>query len=185
MLKRKDKILISAIELLEESGISGVTTKRLAAMQGVSEPALYRQYKSKLDIIKHIIEEYNSYDEKIMNTILQSEMSGKEAILFFLKRYCELYQNYSELTTVMFSMDVYFYNDETKARMEEVHKRKKVFLNKLVKEAIENGSNHIFDVEELTEMINSLIFSTVYDWRMNNKVYILEDKMIPIANKLL
>lgn len=69
MIKRKNSILISALELFEEGGTNNITIKNLAKREKVSEPALYRQYKNKHEIIVSIINEYSSYDNQIINTI--------------------------------------------------------------------------------------------------------------------
>jgi AcrR family transcriptional regulator len=186
VLKRKDKILISAIELLDEGGINNVTTKKIAELQGVSEPALYRQYKGKLDIIKNMIEEFASYDQKIMNTIIESKMRGKEAVLFYVKRFAELYQNYSELTTIVYSMDVYQYDEQTKKMMYDITFKKIDFLEKIISESKSEGKmNTCFEAKEIASMINGLIFSLVYEWRLEGKTYCLEAKLLTIVEKLL
>ncbi len=184
MLNRKEKILISAIDLLYKNGINGVTTKNLATVQGVSEPALYRQYKSKLDIIQHIIEAFSSYDEKIMNTIMESEIKGKTAILFYVKRFAELYQNYKELTTVMYSMDMYQYNDNTKKTMQDITIKKLNFLEKIIRED-KDLSNHAYEAVELASVINGLIFSVVYEWRIIPDKFSLEERLMTIIEKVL
>lgn len=186
MIGRKDRILISAIELFEQEGVNGVTTKNLARLQGVTEPALYRQYKSKQDILMSIVEEYGMYDQKIMNTIKEGALSGKEAIMFYLKRYCELFQNYSELTTVMFSMDLYQYNDETRRYMSNLLQERLNFLEEVI-----HGSEVLlqnkqgFDSTELASVINGLIFSTVYEWRILQKSFDLEKRLTSMFEKLL
>lgn len=186
MIGRKDRILISAIELLEQEGVSGVTTKNLARLQGVTEPALYRQFNSKQDILMSIVEEYGMYDQKIMNTIKESSLKGKDAILFYLKRYCELFQNYSELTTVMFSMDLYQYNEDTKVYMSNLLRERLNFLEVVIFESDEllknkQGLNPL----ELSSVINGLIFSTVYEWRILQKTFDLEERLTSVFNKLL
>lgn len=186
MIGRKDKILISAIELFDQEGVNGVTTKNLARLQGVTEPALYRQYKSKQDILMNIVEEYALYDQKITNTIIESNLIGKEAILFYIKRYCELFQNYSELTTVMFSMDLYQYNDDTKRLMAKILEERLLFLQKVIGESEVLSNNKLgFSVTELASMINGLIFSTVYEWRIQLKIFDLEQRITSIISKLI
>lgn len=186
MLKRKDSILISAIDLLYAEGINGLTTKKLAKLQGVSEPALYRQYKSKLDIVIHIIDEFSNYDSRIMNTIKESSMKGKEAILFYVKRFSELYQNYSELTTIMYSMDAYQYNEKTRNMIKQIHQTKTNFLQEVIKEGQDlKDINNLFSAEELAKIINGLVFSLTYDWRINNKEQSLEEILINVIGKLL
>jgi len=186
MIGRKDKILISAIELLDKEGVNGVTTKNLARLQGVTEPALYRQYKSKQDILSNIVDEYALYDAKITNTISESTIQGKEAILFYIKRYAELFQNYSELTTVMFSMDLYQYNEMTKKQMEVILNNRILFLEKTINQSEELKKNALgFTSAELASLINGTIFSTVYEWRIFSKNFDLETRLTQLISKLI
>lgn len=186
MLKRKEKILIGALELLEAGGINGLTTKKLAAQQGVSEPALYRQFKGKLDIVIGLIGEYASFDDKIMNTIAESEMRGKEAIQFYITKFAERYKNYSEITTIMFSMDVYYYNDVTKAMMEAIYKTRIDFLCQIIMEGQEAGLiDHRFGPEELAGLIDGIIFSRVYAWRMSGKTTLVKEEILTTVMKLI
>lgn len=186
MLKRKDKILISAIELLSEEGVNGITTKKLAAREKVSEPALYRQYKNKQAILDQIMVEYASYDEMIFKTINQSELKGKEAVSFYVKRYAELYQNYEELTTVMLSLDLYFYNDFTKDMMIKTDKSRNEFLEKIIKkDKNEFLLGERLNAKELAELINGTITSQVLEWRLSGKSYKLDNRLNDVINRLL
>lgn len=186
MLKRKDKIIISAIELLNEEGISGVTTKNLASRQNVTEPALYRQFSGKQEILNHILDEYAAYDEKIEKTILQSTLVGKEAVTFYVTRYAELYQNYSELTTVMFSMDLYYYNESSRIFMKELNEKRLRFLEDLIEKKKDDFSlGQKFTSKELASVIIGTIFSQVYEWRMCEKEYVLGERLLGIISRLL
>lgn len=186
MIKRKDRILISAIELLGAEGVNGVTTKKLAEKQNVSEAALYRQYKGKQEILDYILEEYATYDEKIENTIMQSNLVGSEAIIFYVTRYAEIFQNYSDLTTVMFSMDLYFYNDETKSFMENLIKHRLDFIEKLIESNKEDFNFlKIYTPSEAASVINGIIFSQVFEWRMSGKNYDLGERLLTIIKKIL
>lgn len=186
MLKRKEKILIGALELLEAGGINGLTTKKLAAHQGVSEPALYRQFSGKLAIVKALIEEYASFDGKIMNTIVESDMGSRDAIEFYVRRFAERYKNYSEITTIMFSMDVYYYNDETKAMVKDIHNKRLDFLQSLVEKGQSRGElSETFSAREYAKMIDGMIFSQVYQWRMHEMTTPLVDELVSMVQRLL
>ena len=186
MLKRKDKIIISAIELLGEEGITGITIKNLAKSQKITEPALYRQFKNKQEIINYIIKEYQSYDEQIQETISQSNFRGKDAIIFYIERYSELYENYIELTTVMFSMDLYFYNENTHNIMRDIEYKRRKFLNGLVETYLEeSGSNKRLDVGELSTCIDGIMKSEILEWRLNEETYSLKARISGIVNKML
>lgn len=184
MLKRKDRILISAIELLDAEGVSGITTKNIAKLQKITEPALYRQYIGKQDILEHIIEDFAGYDVKITNTIKEAGLTGIVAIEFYVKRYAELYENYSEVTTVMFSMDLYQYNDKTRKRMQEIMNNRIDFLESIITDQ-EIESFEIFNAKEMASFINGIIFSQVYEWRIKDKSYSLQDRLMDFVLKFL
>ncbi len=186
MLRRKDKILISAIELFDKEGINGVTTKNLAKTQNVSEPALYRQYKGKQEILDKIIEEFASYDEKIINTIKETDLSGIDSIRFYVSRYAQLYQSYQELTTVMFSFDLYQYHEGTKKRMQEIVTRRIDFLEELVSSARKDLIAYDdFSDREVASLINGTIFSQVYEWRIRDKSYDINQHLVDYIDRLL
>jgi AcrR family transcriptional regulator len=161
-----------------------VTTKNLAQHQNVTEPALYRQFKGKQEILDNIIEAYVGYDEKIMSTIRQSNLSGKEAVLFYAKRFSELYQNYSELTTVMFSMDLYQYNPKTKTRMQEIIQTRLLFLESIFcSDSFPKEKK--YSAKELASMVNGIIFAQTYEWRIMDKSYSLEERILSVIEKIL
>lgn len=54
---RRDQILAAAIGLFAENGFRGTTTKQLAAGAGITEPVLYRHFKTKGDLYAAIIEQ--------------------------------------------------------------------------------------------------------------------------------
>lgn len=186
MLKRKDKILISAIELLDQEGVYGLTTKKLAERQGVTEPALYRQYKSKKDIIAAIIEEFANYDDQIRNTIRESGLRGRDGILFYIRRYSELYENYSELTTVVFSFDLYRYDADTDIRMKEIMKKRYDFLEEIITASPQMLQNSLgLSARELASLIQGIIYSQTFEWRMMEKRYSLQDRIVLMTTRIL
>ena len=57
--KRQDEILDTALHLLADGGVKNLTMKRIAESIGVSEPAVYRHFKNKAEIVKGIIEKFD------------------------------------------------------------------------------------------------------------------------------
>jgi len=54
--QRRASIVLSAIHLFAEKGFRGATTRELAAAAGVTEPVLYRHFRTKRDLYTAIIE---------------------------------------------------------------------------------------------------------------------------------
>lgn len=169
MIKRKDRIVIAALELLDEGGVLNVTTKNLAKKQGITEPALYRHFENKHAILVEIIREFSSYDDKIMNTIKDQNMNGIDVIEYYIDRFTELFQNYSELATVLCSFDLYFYSVDTKNMMTEVIMNREKFLEGWLRQHPIENSN--ITAEMLSQLINDLLHAEVFRWRLQDKKY--------------
>lgn len=54
--QRREAIVRSAIHLFAEKGFRGATTRELAAAAGVTEPVLYRHFRTKRDLYTAILE---------------------------------------------------------------------------------------------------------------------------------
>lgn len=170
-LKRKEKVIISAIELLDEGGIQGLTTKELAKREGVSEPAIYKQFDSKQDIIIAILDRFASYDDVIMNTIIEQKMPPRESVFYYAEAYAGYYQSYPQITTVMFSFDVYRYDKETDLKMKNILNKRYGFMTDIIKRGQEQKQfdNSIHPME-YAEILLGIIWSITFKWKTENCV---------------
>lgn len=186
ILNRKEKIIITAIDLLDEVGINGLTMKEIGKRQNITEPSVYRQFASKQEIVSTIIDRYSTYDNVIKNTILDNGMSGKEGILYFAKAYSEYYENYPQITTVMFSFDIFKYDDDANEKMKKVIDERYSLLLQLVSKAIVSGeiSEHN-DAEAVTDEIFSVVWSTTFLWRMAECGFDLKSRIVKAVENIV
>lgn len=54
---RQQEILDAAVRVIESRGFSGLTVRRVADEVGVSEPALYRHFSSKLALLECLLDD--------------------------------------------------------------------------------------------------------------------------------
>lgn len=173
-LRRKDRIIIDAIKLMDERGLHGLTTRELANMQGVTEPAIYRQFKNKNDIIKTILEDFAKYDEAISATVKQSENEPLEALLYFGKLYSEYYENYPEIASIMFSIEYLKTDKELFGIFKNIMDgRKKTIAELLGKMDIKNEITRY----ELAELVNGIFLSQTMFWKMDGCSYSLSKRI--------
>ena len=91
-LTRKEKIIINAIDILDEGGINGLTMKEIANQQGITEPAVYRQFKNKQEIVLTILRRFSAFDIALENAIFQQGYAPDQAILYLMESHiCLLY----------------------------------------------------------------------------------------------
>ena len=185
-LSRKESILITAVQVLDELGIQGMTTKEIAIREGVSEPAIYRHYKGKEDIILSILGEFSRFDEQLIETIKQQNMEPKRAIRFFCSSLAEYYQGYPEVTAIMFSLDAFRYSLQTYSKMEEIFTKRMGILLTWVECAIETND---FKIEGSSETIRDMIYGFLINgalvWKMNQCESDLKKNVMEMLSTIL
>ncbi|NOY24051.1 MAG: TetR/AcrR family transcriptional regulator [Acidobacteria bacterium] len=86
MSKRREEVLDRAMELMISEGITGLTMKKVADRMGFSEPALYRHFLGKQDMVVALISRIrNRYEEMIPG--VDSGLSPRE---YFRELLCPL-----------------------------------------------------------------------------------------------
>ncbi|WP_026882780.1 TetR/AcrR family transcriptional regulator [Clostridium akagii] len=186
IVQRKESIIITAIEVLYEVGINGMTIKEIATRQNISEPAIYRHFNGKKEIIKEIFRRYSIYDEVIKNTIVDNKIEGKEAIKYFCKAYAEYYQNYPEITTIMFSFDTFKYFEDINQKMKNIMEDRYNLLFSFVSKAIEKEEIPFNKgVEVLTDSIFSILWGTTFLWRMKNCSFNVKQRIILAVDNII
>ena len=54
--ERQQEIIGNALDLINEKGIQGLTIKNLANRLGITEPAIYRHFENKIQILVAILD---------------------------------------------------------------------------------------------------------------------------------
>lgn len=186
VLKRKEKIIITAIDLFDEAGINGLTTKEIARRQNITEPAIYKQFSSKKDIVMAILDRSALFDELIENTMVDNNIVGKEGILYFFRAYAEYFQNYPQITTPMFSFDMFHYDVDLQQRMEDIINARREILFGFVVKGIENKEfPEGTDPQAFTDALFGVIWSTTFIWQMGGCAFNLKDRIMKAVNSIL
>jgi TetR/AcrR family fatty acid metabolism transcriptional regulator len=178
-MKRKERIIIDAIDLLDEQGIQGLTTKEIARREGISEPAIYKQFQSKKEIILTLLDRFSAFDDVISNTILEQKMNFFDAVLYLAESITTYYQNYPQISTVQFSFDVYKYDPDTNLKMQKIINNNYEFVIILVKKAVESGElEPETEIDGLADIILGIIWSTIWRWKVNGCMYDLKETVM-------
>lgn len=179
MLKRKEKIIITAIDLFDEAGINGLTTKEIARRQNITEPAIYKQFSSKKDIVMAILERSALFDELIENTMVDNDITGKEGILYFVRAYAEYFQNYPQITTPMFSFDMFRYDTDLQQKMQHIINVRMEILFGFVAKGVERKEfPDTIDLQAVTDALFGVIWATTFIWQMGGCTFDLKERIM-------
>jgi AcrR family transcriptional regulator len=177
-LKRKEKILITVVQILDEKGIKGLTTREIARRQGITEPVIYKHFKNKKDILSTIITEFSSFDESIINTIRENNMKFRDAVMYYAQSYSTYYENYPEMITLMYSFDIFRYDEDLNEKMVGIIGRRYDFIVSLVKEGFEKKEIETrLNPYDFAGIISNIIWMTIYNWKLEEREWNLNGRM--------
>jgi TetR/AcrR family transcriptional regulator len=133
--ERKDQILQTVAQMLENPAAERITTAALAARIGVSEAALYRHFRGKAQMFEGLIEFIEQTLFALINKITSEEKSGVrqlEAIIGVLLGFA---QKNRGMTRVLIGDALVNEDAELQARINQMHDR----LEAVLKQALRFG----------------------------------------------
>lgn len=185
-LKRKEAIILSAIEIIDELGFQGLSTKELAKRQEITEGALYKHFTSKEEIILAVIDYYGHYDDIIAQTVDMKNMAPKDALIFAVGFLAEYYENYPAITAIANSYEVFKYNILAKDKIKAIHEKRVEFLSNLVLKGIDLGDfPKSLKPEKFAKVIKGFFRETISEWRMNDYNFSLKERILSTLDMLL
>jgi TetR/AcrR family fatty acid metabolism transcriptional regulator len=179
ILHRKQKIIFTTIDVIDEYGIHDISTKEIAKRQKIAESTIFKHFPKKSNLLLDVLDHYSQYDQDIILSSLERIDNPKEALLFFVKAYAEYYQNYPAITSITLSYDVLAHDNDLREKIEEIYYRRIGFIRELVKAAKEANQLHDgLDEEVFTEIIYGSFMAICLKWRFSNYSFSLKDQIM-------
>jgi AcrR family transcriptional regulator len=166
---RQVEIIEAATKLIGEKGIQNVTTKHLAKEIGFSEPALYRHFKGKTDILVSVLEYFREKMYSGLNSLLPNEETGLDKVHELIKYHFKLFASNPAIIMVIFAETSFQYDKKLSETVNKLVNQKKQLVIKIIKEGIEDRSVRTdVDPEQVTSIILGSLRFTVLQWRLSD-----------------
>jgi len=183
---RKDNIILAAIEIISEDGIHGLSTKKIAARQGISESLLYKHFNSINDVLVAVVKSFSRYDMMIINTVRKRDITYKEKIIAYIGPIVELYQNYPPLASIMLNYETLLNYKHTRQLIKGIINTRKGFVKSVIEKAQAEGEmNNNLTSQELADIINGVISDMVLRWKISGYVFNLKEDVLATIGKVL
>lgn len=114
---RREQILAAAVRLLSEGGMAALTTKNLAQAVGVTEPALYRHFNSKLDILIAILDQFEGHMQALFEKALDRETGVLDQIQAVYTHVFRSFATRPALASVIFAEEMFRHDKRLAARV--------------------------------------------------------------------
>jgi len=138
--ERQTQIMESALELIAEKGIQGLTIKNLSKKIGVSEPAIYRHFENKSAILVAILNNFKEMSSAMAGMIPAMEGTAFDKIGFMFSKVVELFMESPSYISVIFSEEVFKSDDVLKQKIVEVLKQNELTVEKIISNGQQNGN---------------------------------------------
>ena len=132
---RKDQILQTLAQMLENPAGEKATTAALAARLGVSEAALYRHFKGKAEMFEGLIEFIEQALFGLINRISSDEQSGLRQLEAMMGILLAFAQKNRGMTRVLIGDALVNEDDRLQLRINQLHER----LEAALKQALRFG----------------------------------------------
>jgi AcrR family transcriptional regulator len=175
---RQLEIMEAATERIDKYGIQNLTIKTLAADIGLSEPALYRHFNSKNDILLSILDYFISEIKKRSTKIsFKPGKSALEELTAIVTVQLKLLANRPAIASVVFAESIFHFDEQLTKKIKEIVE----LMHKLVGENLQRGQqsgqySKICTASVLTTLLLGGIRMTVLKWKLaDHKSNLLKD----------
>ncbi len=168
--ERQTQILEAALELISEKGIQGCTIKNLSKKIGISEPAIYRHFASKTEILLTILNNFKEIAHRMRQVIQDSDGTAFEKIEFMFMRISEMFQDTPSLISIVFSEEIFKNEEVLKQKIIEVLDANKYTIENILKEGQKNGDVRTdISNEHLALIVMGSLRFLVKQWDLKGK----------------
>lgn len=185
---RQKEITEVALELISEKGIQGLTIKNLAKKIGITEPAIYRHYDSKIDILIAVLDLFKQNTENLFEKELKHEGKAIEKIEHLFSNHFTTLSATPSLVSVIFSEEIFRNEPILIEKISEVIEKNDKILTTIIVNGQKSGEIRS-DIE--AKFLSTIIIGTlrlfVKKWQFSAFSYNLpkEGKQIIESIKLL
>lgn len=166
---RQIEIINAATELINQGGIQQLTTKALAEKMGFSEPAIYRHFKNKTDILSSVLNYFGMGLKTKMTELIQSEGKGIEKLKQIIDFQFEHFSNHPAIVMVIFAETSFQYEEKLSNAVQNILKNKKQRVVSIIEQGQNDGSiRSDVDVHQLASIFMGSMRFTILQWRLNN-----------------
>lgn len=186
LVHRKDSIVMTAIDVMNEFGVQAISTKEVAKREGVTESAIFKHYPKKMDLIASVLEVYSKYDNDIYNTLKTMDLKPKEAMLYFFELFTSYYESYPAITSITPAFDGLRYHIELEYKIQEIIKDRVQCIKYFIEEGQKCGDiRKDLDKSILADVIIGTFDNICVKWRMTGYSFSLRERSLSAIEMIL
>lgn len=186
LLDRKLSIILATIDVIDEFGLQGFSTREVAKRVGISEPAIFRHFKSKGGLLNAVLDHFSQYDSDIILSIQVKNINPIEAITNFIDTYSAYYENYPAITAITQSYDIIRCDPCLSEKIQSIFFTRINFITEMISQAQKNGQiNPNINSKNLATVIMGLQRESCLNWRIQGYNFSLRKQILSTLEMVL
>ena len=137
--ERQIQIIEASIEIISQKGIQGLTIKNLSKKIGISEPAIYRHFDSKTEILLTILNNFKEMAAFLGGLMKDNNSTAAEKIEFMFSRIIAVFTETPSLISVIFSEEIFKNEDILKKKIVEIMDMNEEIIEQIIQKGQEKG----------------------------------------------
>jgi AcrR family transcriptional regulator len=163
---RQIEIVDTALHLINESGIQGLTIKNLSKRIGISEPAIYRHYENKIEILVAVLDSFSRFMGEIKTDVEKQSGSLSKIETMFTAFFTAFNENPS-LVAVIFAEELFRNEPRLTEKTSEIINKNIVFLSAIIERGAQQGEIRAdIPAKHMAVMVMGTLRLYVKNWQL-------------------
>ncbi|WP_262250102.1 TetR/AcrR family transcriptional regulator [Parapedobacter soli] len=166
---RQIEIMEAATNRISKFGIQNLTIKTLAEDIGLSEPALYRHFKSKNEILLSLLAYFNSeMKNRIQSLPFKPNYTEGDKLRAIFNSQLQTFINKPAIVSVIFAESIFHFDNSLSNKVSEIMDLMHQYVKTNIEKGQRNGTyNKLIGASTLTTIILGGMRMTVLKWKIS------------------
>ncbi|MFZ1292318.1 MAG: TetR/AcrR family transcriptional regulator [Melioribacteraceae bacterium] len=173
--ERQKTIIDEALNIIHEGGYESLSIRELASRVKISEPAIYRHFLNKEDIVLGILSRISNFDQKLIESV-NKKNDPKDKLNEFILFHFNFLDKNKAMTSVIFSEEMFTQSKILKEKLMQIMGLRLKIIVEIINEIKSNQKVKDIDAAELAKIIMGFIRICVLEWKLSNFSFSLKEK---------
>ncbi|MBN2553903.1 MAG: TetR/AcrR family transcriptional regulator [Spirochaetales bacterium] len=165
---RQKQIIDASIELIARRGIQELTIRNLSEMVGISEPAIYRHFASKTEILLALLGFFGEQSEKTFKEIASRKASALNKLQAVFEHHFRYFGENSSFSAVLFSEEIFRNDSALSSKMFQIMQGARSHVLGFVREGQMSGQvREDIPADQLSLILIGALRLLVTQWRLS------------------
>jgi len=172
---RQSLIIDEAITIIHEMGYQAFSIRELSKRVGISEPAIYRHFLNKEDIVLGILGRFNEFDIALYREVKRHD-KPTDKIRWFIKYHFEFLEKNPGMTSIIFAEEIFNQSELIREKMLSIIERRKTVLRGVIDGAkVETRLIDVSTADVITVILGSIRL-VVLEWKLSGFSFSLSER---------